>query len=68
MCGQYDTIKQGVVQPTPWFKVPHSPLPHILDYFDETSLLLNLEKSGYLIINGNDNDNEFAAQKWVSGI
>ena len=27
---------------------------HMLDYFDENSLSLNLDKSGYLIINGND--------------
>ena len=29
---------------------------HMLDYFEENSLSLNLGKSGYLIINGNDSD------------
>ena len=29
---------------------------YMLDYFEENSLSLNLEKSGYLIINGNDSD------------
>ena len=29
---------------------------HMLDYFEENSLSLNLSKSGYLIINGKEND------------